>query len=208
MNKTIKIIVLLLFSLSLSSCVELVEEIRFNADLSGKYHIYLKHNGLDFLFNSLTKNLDLSGLDEGLKSIESQEGIRNLKTDIQPKKGKFSIQFDFDNARSLTKAFYASIGVKKQFYHTAFIKASESKIKRPNLTPYLLRYIKNSDLKDQIPSGKILDYVKYRYHIIGPENISKSTPANIALKPNEYTQIYPLKAIIIDKASTKSIIKY
>ena len=207
MPKLFKAIALLLITLSFTSCIELVEEIKINPDLSGKYHLYLKHNGLDFLFNSVGKNLDLRGLNEGLQKLEQQKGISNIKSDIKPKKGKFSIQFDFSDAKSLTQAFYAALGVKKKFYHKPFLKINQSRIKRPNLTPYLFKYAESQGLLEQLPSKNLLDYVNYRYRVISPKNIKSAVPPNSLAGYQEYTQLYPLKSLLLDKQSTKSIIR-
>lgn len=191
---------------SFNSCIELVEEIKINSDLSGKYHLYLKHNGLDFLFNSIPQNPDLTGLENGLHTLALQKGISNLSTNINLKKGDFSIRFDFSDAKSLTDAFYASLGAKKHFYHKSFLKVNQSKIKRPNLTPYLVKYAERNGLLDKLPSDKILDYVKYRYTIISSKNIESTQPLNASSKDYEYTQLYPMKSLLMQKQSTKSVI--
>lgn len=208
MPKFIKILSLLLVTLSFTSCIELVEEIKINTDLSGEYHLYLKHNGLGFLFNSVGRNLDLRQLNNGLQKLEQQKGISNLTTDINPKKGKFSIQFHFSDAKSLSQAFYATLGVKKRFYHKSFLKVNQSKIKRPNLTPYLVKYAKSQGLLEQIPSDNLLDYVNYRIRIISPENIVSAMPPNSSSRYHEYTQLYPMRSLLLNKQSTKSIIRF
>jgi hypothetical protein len=207
MPKLFKILALLLLSFSLTSCVELVEEIKINEDLSGEYRLYLKHNGLDLLFNSLAKNIDTKGLDDGLENLKQQEGISKLRTDINPKKGRFFIQFHFSDSKSLSHAFYGALGVKKQFYHKNFLKINPSKIRRPNLTPYLVKYAESQGLLDELPSENILDYLSYRYRIISPKKIKSATPANTSFGAYEYTQLYSLKTLLLDKRSTKSIIK-
>ncbi|MCD6179083.1 MAG: hypothetical protein J7K39_04190 [Bacteroidales bacterium] len=206
MRKFFRIFTLLILAFSFTSCIELVEEIKINTDLSGEYHLYLKHNGLGFLFNSIGQNIDLSRLDDGLQKLEQQNGISNLKTNINPKKGKFSIQFDFSDDNSLNRAFYAALGVKKRFYHKNFLKISQSKIKRPNLTPYLVRYAKSQGLLDQLPDENILDYVKYRYRVISSENIKHAIPESYLSKKQEYDQLYPLKSLLLHRQSSKSII--
>ena len=111
MFRSLKIFSLILLSFSLSSCVELVEEIHINKNLSGKYHLYLTHNGLNFLFNSAVKNIDLSQLEQRVKVLSQQDGISELSTDINLNKGRLSIAFNFSDAQHLTQAFYSVIGV-------------------------------------------------------------------------------------------------
>lgn len=207
MPKIFKILGLLILTLSFTSCIELVEEIKINADLSGKYHLYLKHNGMGFLFNSVTQNLDLRGLENGLQKLKQQEGISNLTTNINPRKGKFSIQFDFSDAKSLTRAFYTSLGAKKRFYHKSFLKVNQSRIKRPNLTPYLVRYAKSNGLLKRIPMDNLLDYIHYRYRVISPKNIESANPPSSSSKNHAYNQSYTMRSLLLHEQSTKSTIR-
>lgn len=207
MPKAFKIFALLLITLSLNSCIELVEEITINPDLSGNYHLYLQHNTFEFLFNAVSDDLDLTGLETGLQRLKQEEGISNLTSDIRPNKGKFSIQFDFSDAKSLNEAFYASLGTKKQFYHKSFLKVNELKIKRPNLSPFIVKYAESSGYLDQIRNQKVLDYIKYRYRIISSKTIKSASPTDNSSNYNEYTQLYPLKSILFEERSTKSLIR-
>lgn len=207
MPKILKLIGLLIIAFSFSSCIELVEEIKINADLSGKYHLYLKHKGLGFLFNSFSQDLDLRELEKGLNTLKQQKGISNLARDINPRKGKFSIQFDFADANSLTHAFYASLGAKKQFYHKSFLKVNKNRIKRPNLTPYLIKYIESTGLLKQIPSEQLFGYIQYRYRVISPRNIKSAIPTASNISYREYNQVYPLQSLLIQKHSIKSTIR-
>ncbi len=209
MLKTFKIVALIFLSFSFSSCIELVEEIKINPDLSGTYHIYIKHNGLEFLFNAFSPNLNLEKLERVLKRFEKQKGISDLTSNINPSKGKFSVQFDFSDAKSLTQAFYTTLGAEKQFYNKSFLKVNNSRIKRPNLTPYLIKYAENNELLDGLPSEKMLDYINYRYRIISSKSIKKETPPNSSHidKENEYSHLYPLKSLLINGQSTKSVIR-
>jgi hypothetical protein len=207
MNKTIKLFSLFLISISFSSCIELVEEIDINSDLSGQYHLIVQHQGLDFLLDYFTKNIDISGVQKAIDRLKHQSGISSIKSDLRPEKGKFSIEFHFDDSQSLNRAFYTSLGVKKQFYHKNFIKIKHKKIKRPNLTPYLIRSAEENGLIEQIPSEKLLKYISYRYHLILPENIRSTTARNESVSSKEFIQNYGFKALLLDKESTKSIIR-
>jgi hypothetical protein len=207
MPKAFKIFALLLLTLSLSSCIELVEEITINPDLSGNYHLYLQHNTFEFLFNAVPEDLDISGLERGLQRLQQEEGISKLTSDIRPNKGKFSIQFDFSNAKDLNKAFYASLGAKKRFYNKSFLKVNKRKIKRPNITHYLIKYAETNGFLDQIRNYKMVDYIKYRYRIISSQTIKSAFPIDSTSTYNEYTQLYPLKSLLLDERSTKSVIR-
>jgi len=207
MPKAIKIFGLLLITLSLNSCIELVEEVTINPDLSGNYHLYLQHNTFEFLFNAIPYDLNLNEVESGLQRLKQEKGISNLTSDIRLNKGKLSIQFDFSDAKSLNKAFYASIGTKKRFYNRSFLKVGQKKIKRPNLTPYLIKYAESRGVLDQIRNEKMLDYISYRYRLISSNTLKSAFPPNISSKRNEYTQLYPLKSLLVQERSTKSVIR-
>ncbi|MDA3905456.1 MAG: hypothetical protein PF484_05205 [Bacteroidales bacterium] len=210
MHKVFKIISLLIISLSFSSCIELVEEIEINSDLSGNYHLYLEHKGLDFLFNSVNQNLNITEIKKILQKLKHQEGISNLTSNIKLNKGVFSIRFDFSDAKSLTKAIYSSFGVKKRFYHKNFLKVNQSKIVRPNLTPYIIKYVKTNGLINRLPTEKMMDYIKYRYRVISSNSIKSTRPLtnDASFNQLEYNQLYPIKSLLLKKQSTRSIIRY
>jgi len=209
MHKAFKFIGLLLLSLSLTSCIELIEEIKINTDHSGNYHFYLKHNGLSFLFNAIPDDFNLKEFEQGIKKVEYANGISNFFMDINLKKGRFSFSFDFSDEQSLNRAFYQGFGIEKRFFHKSFLKISESKIKRPNLTPYLIKYIESNKYLDQLPNKEILDYVSYRYRLISSKDIKSAKPHSYPSKnkETEYNQVYKFKNLLFEKQSTKSVIR-
>jgi hypothetical protein len=208
MLKSLKIFGLIIMALSLNSCIELVEEIKINTDNSGNYHFYLKHNGLGMVLNLFSLELNLEKYEQKLRAIEKTEGVSNFKMDINPRKAKFSIQFDFENDKTLNRAFYSAAHVKKRFYYKNIQKISNSKIKRPNLTPYLIYYIDKHNILDEIPNQGWLKYISYRYRIISYGEIVKTFPQNTEINNKEfvYTQLYKVEEILFEKKSTKSII--
>lgn len=208
MLKSLKIFGLIIMALSLNSCIELVEEIKINSDNSGNYHFYLNHNGLGMVLNLFPLELNLERYEQKLRAIEKTEGVSNFKMDINPRKAKFSIQFDFENDKTLNRAFYSAANVKKRFSYKNFQKISNSKIKRPNLTPYLIYYIDKHNILDEIPNQNWLKYISYRYRIISHSEIHKTNPQNSAIndKLYVYTQLYKVEDILFEKKSTKSII--
>lgn len=210
MHKFFKIIGLLFIALSFSSCIELVEEIKINPDLSGRYHLYLSNDGLEFLFKAVSQNIDISALERSLQIISHQDGISNFTTAINLKKGIFSIQFDFSDSKKLTKAFYLSLGAEKRFYNKNFLSVNQSRIKRPNLRPYLIKYLKKEDLFAKLPNGKILDYVNYRFKIITPEPIKGAWPKSESeqYRTQEYNKLYTLKTLLDENKSTKIVIRF
>ncbi|MBN2236575.1 MAG: hypothetical protein JW729_03390 [Bacteroidales bacterium] len=209
MRKTIRIVVFLLFTISFTSCIEIVEEIHVNKNLSGSYRLYLKNNGMAFLFNAMSDNLNTEELEKNLNQLKNQEGISNFEFVLNPKKGQFSVGFDFKNTKSLNRAFYTSFGVKKRFYHKNYLTIRAHKVTRPNFTPYLLNYADSQNIFDQIPQ-KLLDYVDYRYRLVCPNPINRANPSNQnnTINTHEFTQVIPLKKIYFEHQSTKSIVKY
>ncbi len=209
MRRALKIFVLLFVSFSFSSCIELVEEININPDLSGEYHLYIEQNSLTRLLNAFNDNIDLSELQTRLQILKQQEGISQLITDINPKKGRFAIRFHFADAQSLTQAFYTSLGAKKQFYNKAFLKVNSRRIKRPNLTPYLVKYAESKDLQLSTQSHKFLDYLDYSYRVTSSKNIKSAHPPTSEqyLNQRHYIQRYTVKDLLVNEQSTKSIIR-
>jgi len=204
--KKLPIIALFILSFSFTSCIELVEEIRVLPDLSGDYHLYLKHNGLGLLLNFLPEKLQTGELEKQIQELEKQKGISQFSYALNPRMGKFSVSFHFSNARNLTRAFYNSFGAPHYFFSKPFLRVTENNIVRPNMSAYLIRFLEESNLKSQIPSEKLLDYVSYRYRVVCHKEIETAYPLPTRLGSDlrEYNLVIPLKEIVLNNRSTAS----
>ena len=150
-------ILLILMSMSLSSCIDILDEIILNRDKSGSVFIGLESQMLGSVMSMAKEQIDpaiFSELDsfpaasaERLKGIA---GIHEINAMDVMSRGRFGIAFRFDNPKALNRAYYALLDMDKKWYYPRFIKIGNHKISRKNITPQLVKQIDehNPDLRN------------------------------------------------------------
>ena len=96
MRKLFFTLSIFILSLSLTSCIDLIEEVSINADLSGTYEMRLEASGFGGLMGQMGGNIDIpqiAELDQRLASLRNQPGISNVSKNITAKDLKFNIRF-------------------------------------------------------------------------------------------------------------------
>ena len=207
---------LIMTSLFLSSCIDLVEEISINDDLSGHYEIRLETAGLGGFGQLLRKGndfdfaeADIKKLDRTLNKLKKQEGISHVYKIVNPKDLKFYISFDFANEKALNNAIYSLANIKSNIFIKKFLKVKSNKIVRPNLNPYIQKIIKDKDLMAKLPSEDLLSYVNYICIINAPKEIKKVSSNTSVLQSNGHTAIATVnfKSLILNKQNIRTKIK-
>lgn len=208
MRKLFYITSIILMSLSLSSCIDLVEEVTIHNDLSGTYEMRLESSGFGGLMSQVGGIPDvpqIRELDQKVMQLRSQAGISNVKKQIRPKDLKFNISFDFVDEKSLNNALYALAEAKPNMFVKKILKIKKNKIIRPNLSPYLTRIIEDQNLSDQLPSEDILNYINYKFIVNTPKDV-KSVSGNRAQIQSNNTMVissYSFRELLIDKKNVQ-----
>jgi hypothetical protein len=127
----------------LSSCIELIQTIEINPDKSGKYSLKID---LGMLQNAGSSSLqDASGIITAIKSfpdtavvkLSSMKGISGIENITKDKDGIYGIRFNFENAKSLNKAFYQLADQQKLFFMPDYIKIKRRKLIITDIGPYI-----------------------------------------------------------------------
>ncbi|OYT16969.1 MAG: hypothetical protein B7C24_05055 [Bacteroidetes bacterium 4572_77] len=205
---------LLLSSFLFSSCVDLIEEIDINKNLSGHYEIRLETGGLG-MFGKLMNTAQyakapaIKDLDRVLNKLQKQEGIHNVHKILKPQDLQFYVSFDFDNEDALNEAIYALADMNPHFLLKKFLKIKKQKIVRPNLNPYIQKIIKDKDLLAQLPSPDLLTYVNFVTIINAPKEIKSVSGKKAILQNDKQSSIsnINLYALIMDKKSMRMKVK-
>lgn len=202
MRKYILLFLLVGMSLGFTSCIDLIEEVTINKDLSGHFEMRLETGSFGGLnFGGMPEITQLRELDAKMNQLKSQPGISNVKKNIKPKDLKFNISFDFKDENSLNQAMYAMADIKPNIFIKKFLKIKKNKVIRPNLGPYLKKFIDDQKLLDQLPSADMLNYVNYKFIVNTPEEIKSLTGEKAMVQSNKKTVIstYSFKDLIINK---------
>ena len=203
-----------MIGLSLNSCVDLVEEITINDDLSGHYEMRLETGALGgfgaFLNTSTYAQIpEIRDLDRTLEKLKKQEGISHVHKILNVKDLKFYIGFDFENEETLNNAIFGLANMKPNLFLKKFLKIRENKVVRPNLTPYIRKIIKDKNLMEQLPSDDLLSYVNYVLIINTPKEIQKVSGGNTQIQSNlhRFVGSFNIKNIVVSKKSIRTKIR-
>ena len=204
MRKLLFSIAIIFISLSLTSCIDLVEEVSINKDLSGDYEMRIETSGLGGMMSQMGGVPDvpqIQELDEKLRLLKSQPGISNIKKDLNAKQLKFNISFDFDNEKALNNALYALAEIKPNMFLKKFLKIKKNKVVRPNLSPYLERLLEEQNISEQLPSEDMLNYVNYKFIVNTPKDIKSASGDRAMIQSNKTTVIssYSFRELLINK---------
>ena len=116
MKKIIPIVVILL---TLSSCIEIIEEIHINDDKSGSLSYKLESSQLGFLLNKLSGLIDIKFEDQ-LKEkakdlavlLKQKEGISHVEFNIDHKSMDYELRCNYSDTKKLNAALYEFKGLK------------------------------------------------------------------------------------------------
>lgn len=181
----------IIIAITFSSCIDLVEEVTINKNLSGHYELRLEAEGLAGMMNmgGQVSMPDMRKLDQKLNMLKHQKGIHNVQKKIKLENMKFFISFDFDNEKSLNNAIYTLAEVKPSIFIKKFLKVRKNKVVRPNLNPYLQKFIEEEDLMAQLPSADLLNYVNYKLIVNTPKELRRAKGKKAIIQSNKKTVI-------------------
>lgn len=212
MRRFFLLITSIIIAFSFTSCIDLIEEISINKDLSGHYELRLETGGLAGMMSMAGGQMEIPAikeLDEKVDLLRHQSGISNVQKKIQMKNMQFYISFDFDDEESLNEAMYQLVTVESNVFIKKFLKIKKHKVIRPNLTPYLKMLIEDQNLMDQIPSEDMLSYVNYKFIINTPTEIKRVKGGRAIIQSNKKTVIssFSFKDLLVNKENVYLKIK-
>jgi hypothetical protein len=208
-------IVLLFLSLTLTSCIEIIEEFTINSDQSGSISYRLEMGELSSMlkrFTGFTSNIpeaELKEKIEGLaKNLEHMDGINNVNYITDAESGEFVLNADFTDPKSLNQALYQTFGYEKKIFTPEYIRISNHKFKRTNLSPWIKNYLKSENI--ELPEDYLLDLISIRTIVNLPDEVKKFRPSNakISKDKNQVSILYPIAGLIENQTSMGLRIKY
>jgi hypothetical protein len=184
MNKIIPFFFLLF--LSLTSCIEIVEEITLHKDKSGNIKYRLETNQISSFLNSFSDFIDLP-IENRLKTevekfalkIKHQEGIDSVKFNIDEKSGYSLLTLSFTNQDALNNAIYSILGYKKKMFSPKYIKITNHNFQRKNFSPWVKKYLEKE--KVDIPGKELISMVTFKTIINYPVVVKKFKGKNLSL---------------------------
>ncbi|NOX46495.1 MAG: hypothetical protein GXO89_05900 [Chlorobi bacterium] len=207
--------ILLILVFSLTSCIEIVEEISINENKSGNISIKIETGNSGLLLN-IVNNLLGNSYEDQIKAeltkiagkLKNEKGIENVDFNINDGEGEYGISCDFSSTADLNRALYKAFGYKKPFFAPGYIKAGRHKLKKKNISPYIEQYLE--DKKITIPDNYIVDMIDYKciYHL--PKGIKSvsNDKAEISKDSKTATIEFPVKEVLKNKVNTGIKIRF
>ncbi len=209
------LIIIILTSFSLTSCIEIIEEMWVKKDRSGKVSLRVESGAVGFLFTTLGDYIQPKMLTEitsapatYAKKLKEVKGVSKVHTVNDLKNGQLGLSFEFANPSALNHAWYSFLGLDKKFYHPRLYKISRHKLKKKNIHPYLQRYLLEN--KEQISSPEILKLIRFVtiYHLPGTIKKSKNQE-NTKLKQDTIViQSHSVESLMKDKTDLSQVIHF
>lgn len=212
MKKLIPIVVILL---SLSSCIEIIEEIHINEDKSGSLSYRLESSQLGYIFNQLSNLIDIK-IEDQLKEkaqdiailLKQKDGISRVEFNMDPKTMDYELKCNFSDSKKLNAALYEVFGYKKTIFTPSYLKVSSHSAKKINFAPMLKSYLEDEEI--EIPSGYLSDVIYFKSAIYLPKKVKKTkgSQVNILAEKNMTSQKFKIRDVIENQVDVGIKIRY
>jgi len=185
-------LVILALSISMQSCIEIVEEITVNEDQSGSMSISAGLANANTIFGLMGSFADISIMDDLemeveviMSKLKAQEGISNVHFSKLDKGGKYALSFDFENSKVLNNALYAVNDQKKTFFQPSFYKIRKNKYHRKNITNWANMLLEKE--KENLPDESIFDLIQYKAVVNLPREVQSVKATDVEVSKDKKT---------------------
>ncbi len=185
--KTTHYCFLIILSLSLSSCFELVEELSFTDNQKGKYELTLNCSRSRDKLSSLMKLDSFMGvrlpgqyrisqdIDAAKYALEKSPGIKNAHCSMDFNNFIFSISFNFDSVQALNKGILAAMNSASslmQFKSMGFFGKSSETFERTALpADSLIRSIAGrTDVIELFEDASVTSIIRFNKQVSSASN--------------------------------------
>jgi len=183
---------ILAMTISMQSCIEIVEEITVNEDQSGSMSLSAGVNNTNSIFGLVGSFTDISFMGDLEREVEivmnklkAQEGISNVHFSKLETGGKYALSFDFKNCKALNKALYAVNDEEKTFFQPSFYKIKKNKYRRKNITNWANMLLEKE--KDNLPDESLFDLIEYTAVVNLPRQVKSVKASDVVMSKDEKT---------------------
>ena len=200
----------LILTISFTSCFDIHEKITIHNDQSGIYRIAIENSGLVGTLAMLSGNSQygdvLSKLDSLALFFSQREGITKVNSNFSPGNGDLFLEVAFENSKDFNKSLYAYFGYEKWHWAKQYIKVKKKKFLRTNLSPWIAKYIENNNIT--VPYQEYLGDIMLRTEVVFPSEVTTAKGENLQVDERSIHQNLSLISLLYNKKSTKLKIKY
>jgi hypothetical protein len=211
------VLIILVSSFFMQGCIEIVEDIHINQNLSGTLSLSVNADGGSNIFMALLgQYADLSLMDEirsnavmAKDRLRNQKGISNVSFSGSPRKGSLQLSFDFEDDKALNEALYAIADYEKPFWQGKIYKINQHKFVRKNTTPWIKLLLEQE--KENIPDDVLFDLIELKTLVHIPakaKKINKRCNAIATDGDRTFATSNILSDVLDEKRNTRIKIRY
>ncbi|MCK5846391.1 MAG: hypothetical protein KAG84_03060 [Bacteroidales bacterium] len=213
--RLLSIVLVIILAFVGSSCVNLLNEVKINADKSGSAFIGVEINALSGMINTDSDKLSkenknsLLGFNaEAEKRLKGVKGISNIRATGALSFGRLGIKFDFENAKALNRAYYSLMDMEYKWYSPKIISIRNHSVKVRNVSSYIKDQVKESD--SEFFTSSVMEYLNIATVIEVPNKITsvKMDVGEISYNGKTISIITPLKSVVETDATVGFKFKY
>lgn len=211
----LRLLFLTMFLIVFTSCIEIVETITINENLSGSIKYSVETSELASIFNNFSGFLE-EGYEKDLEKVinkyvavlDHEDGISNVNYIIDKRKGNYGFSFDFENSKKLNIALYNISGNKKGFFSPSYLKLSKKKLKKLNISPWVKKYLERENI--EIPESSLTNMIDFKSVYKLPGKINSTSNSRAKIKENKQSAVtnYSLTDIIENKVNSGIRIRF
>lgn len=204
MKKTV--IIILLSSVLLSGCIEIVEKITINKDQSGQVEYRIETNQILSLLNNFADLMDKTfenqirlETEKLAGKLSKEKGIKNVKINTKGDLTDYLFKFEFSSAEDLNTAIYNLFGYDQNLFSPKYLKIDNHHFKRKNFAPWVKKYLDKEGI--ELPQEEISSLIFYKTVINFPDEVIKFRGDGLQLVNNRKTLIqkHSLSGILDNK---------
>ena len=214
-KRILLLLTVVVVSISMQSCIEIVEEITVNEDKSGSMSLSAGASGNNSFVGLIGAFTDITFLDDleieaGIivSKLKTQEGISNVHFSKPGSGSNYSLTFDFKNSKALNNALYAVNDQEKKFFGPSFYKISKNKYRRKNITTWAKVLLESE--KENIPDEAIFDLIEYKavVHLPRPVKLVKADDVVVSKDETTVSTSNYISDILNNKINTGMKVRY
>lgn len=209
-------VAVIVISLLLQSCINIVEEVTVHADRSGSVSLRMDAGSGNPLMTLLGRFVDLSFMDDleqeariVASGLRYQPGISKVNVRKHGRNGALELSFDFADSRALNHALYAAAGARKTCWQPAIYKTRNHGFVRTNTTGWLRLLLKAAG--DEMPDAAVAEFIDITsiYHLPAPaRRISSKANYSISVDQMTITTTNTLADVLDNNISSRIKIRY
>jgi hypothetical protein len=211
----IHVLVVILGSVLLTGCIEIVEKITVHKNSSGTVKYSIEPGKFSTFLTAMRDYTYISPMEDWEKQmviftdkLRKLDGIDSVEYSFNPEKNEYFLKFCFRNITDLNDAIYGILDYKKNVFSPDFMKMSRHRLERKNFVPMLHRYLEQKSIDSTYL--EFAELISFKTIIEMPGKLKKANGDNcrISADGGSVIQAHKIAGILENSADLGIKIRY